>query len=159
MKSIFKLIHRVSEKIGLAASFLTLVMMGIIAYDVIGRYLLGNPTSWAYLMNKQLFGTFILFAGVYTMAKGGHIRIEMFYDRFPPKIKFISRLISLLLFSFFMVCLIWQSAWMGIESFAVRERAMGLFRMPLYPLKLLITVVSCLFFLEGIALFLLGKNK
>jgi TRAP-type mannitol/chloroaromatic compound transport system permease small subunit len=41
-----------------------------------------------------LFGVFILFAGVYTLYKGEHIRIEIFYDHFPPRIKTIARWIK-----------------------------------------------------------------
>lgn len=159
MKKIANFIHMISVKAGEAASFLTMVMMSIISYEVLSRYLFNSPTKWAWLTNKQLFGVFILFAGVYTMSKNGHIRIEIFYDHFSPTLKFISRMISLLLFAFFMGCLIYQSSWMALESLAVKERATGLFHMPLYPLKLLIPLVSCFFLLEGIVIFLKKNDK
>lgn len=159
MKKLFEGIHRFSQKATKIVSFLPLIMMLIISYEVLGRYLLGNPTKWAWLTNKQIFGFFILFAGVYTMSEAAHIRIEIFYDRFSPKVKLVARVIALLFFVFFMVCLIWQGTWMGLESLAVKEKATGLFPMPLYPLKLLIPIVSCLFLLEGIAIFFLRKDK
>jgi TRAP-type mannitol/chloroaromatic compound transport system permease small subunit len=159
VKRLFKGIHIVSQKAGNIVSFLPLIMMSIISYEVLGRYLFGNPTKWAWLTNKQIFGVFILFAGVYTLSETAHIRIEIFYDRFSPKMKLFARIISLLLFVFFFVCLIWQGAWMGLESLAVKEKATGFFPMPLYPLKLLIPIVSCLFLLEGIALFFMGKDE
>jgi TRAP-type mannitol/chloroaromatic compound transport system permease small subunit len=159
VKHIFNWIHIFSEKAGRVASLLTLLMMGIITYEVLGRYLFGNPTKWAWLTNKQIFGIYILFAGIYTLSQGAHIRIEMFYDRFPPKIKFIAKMIALLLFFVFIGCLIWQGAWMGLDSLAVREKATGIFPMPIYPLKLLIPIVTFLFLLEGIAVFILGKYK
>lgn len=159
MKKLFKGIHIFSQKAGRIVSFLPLIMMCIISYEVLGRYLFGNPTKWAWLTNKQIFGAFILFAGVYTMSETAHIRIEIFYDRFSPKMKFIARVVGLLFFVFFMVCLIWQGAWMGLESLAVKEKATGFFPMPIYPLKLLIPIVSCLFLLEGIAVFFMGKDK
>ena len=107
MKKIAAFIHMISNKAGEAASFLTMFMMSIISYEVLSRYLFNSPTKWAWLTNKQLFGVFILFAGVYTMSKRGHIRIEMLYDHFSPRVKFISRMISLVLFVFFIGCLIY----------------------------------------------------
>lgn len=159
MKKLFQGIHRFSQKACEIVSFLPLIMTCIISYEVLGRYLFGSPTKWAWLTNKQIFGVFILFAGVYTMSEAAHIRIEIFYDRFSPRMKMIARIIALFLFAFFIVCLIWQGAWMGLESWAVREKATGLFPMPIYPLKLLIPIVSGLFLLEGIAVFFLGKDK
>jgi TRAP-type mannitol/chloroaromatic compound transport system permease small subunit len=159
VKKLFRGIHRVSQKACRVVSVFPLIMMLIISYEVLGRYLLGNPTKWAWLTNRQIFGAFILFAGVYAMAEAAHIRIEIFYDRFPPRMKFIARVIALLLFIFFMVCLIWQGAWMGLESLAVKEKATGIFPMPIYPLKLLIPIVTCLFLLEGIAVFFMGRDK
>lgn len=158
MKKIANFIDMISEKAGLAFSYLTLVMMSIISFEVLSRYLFNSPTKWAWLTCKQLFGLFILFAGVYAMAKKAHIRIEIFYIHFSPKIKFISKMISLAFFAFFMVCLIHQGSWMAFESLAVREKATGLFPMPLYPLKLLIPLVAILFLLEGIVIFT-KKNK
>ncbi len=159
MKKIADFIHMISVKAGEGAGFLTMAMMSIISYEVLSRYLFNSPTKWAWLTNKQLFGVFILFAGVYTMSRSGHIRIEIFYDHFSPKLKYISRMISMVLFAFFMGCLIYQSSWMGLESFAVREGATGLFHIPLYPLKLLIPLVSCLFLLEGIIIFLRKDDR
>jgi len=149
----------ISNKAGEVAGFLTMVMMSIISFEVLSRYLFNSPTKWAWLTNKQLFGVFILFAGVYTMSKNGHIRIEMLYDHFSPRMKYISRMISMVLFIVFIGCLIYQGSWMGLESFAVREKATGLFKMPLYPLKLLIPLVSFLFLLEGIIIFLKRNDE
>jgi len=129
-------------------------MMLITTLDVIARYVFNNPLLWGWLLNRQLFGLFIMFAGVYTMATGGHIRIEIFYDHFPPKLKKVARLIGLASFVAFMGVLISQGFWMGINSLKMKELAAGAFRLPLYPLKLLIPIVTILFLLEGIVFFL-----
>jgi len=138
---------------------LTLVMMGIITYEVLSRYLFDSPSRWAWLTNKQIFGIYILFAGIYTLSQGGHIRIEMVYVSFSARLKSFARMVALALFVVFTGCLIWQSIWMGLESLAVRETAYGVFRMPLYPLKLLIPIAAFLFLLEGIAMFVLKKDE
>ncbi len=153
LKSIFDVVETISEKAGKVASYLVVFMMAITALDVVARYVFNNPLLWGWLLNRQLFGVFILFAGVYTMSKGGHIRIEILYDRFPPKVKSIARLIAVAAFICFMGALVWQGSWMGWNSLRMRELAPGAFRIPIYPLKLLIPIVAFLFFLEGIVVF------
>ncbi|MGD9055568.1 MAG: TRAP transporter small permease [Desulfobacterales bacterium] len=152
-KTFFDRIDIVAEKAGKITCYLVFIIMVITTVDVIARYAFNKPLLWGWLLNRQLFGVFILFAGVYTLFKGEHIRIEILYDHFPRKLKTIARWIGLLAFVAFMGVLVWQSAWMGWNSFMMKEKAAGAFRIPWYPFKLLIPTVSFLFLLEGIAAF------
>jgi TRAP-type mannitol/chloroaromatic compound transport system permease small subunit len=114
---------------------------------------------WGWLLNRILFGVFILFAGVYALYKGAHIRIEIFYDHFTPGVKRVADWIALIAFIAFVGVLIWQSSWMGWNSLMMGEKAPGAFRIPLYPFKLLIPVVAFLFLLEGIAFFRRHRDR
>ncbi|MBC8246845.1 MAG: TRAP transporter small permease [Deltaproteobacteria bacterium] len=133
--------------------YVVLVIMFITATDVTARYVFNHPLVWGWLLNRLLFGVFILFAGVYALYQGQHIRIEIFYDHFPPGIKKIARWIALAALVAFLSVLVWQSGWMGLNSLMMKEKAAGAFRIPLYPFKLLIPVVAFLFLLEGISYF------
>jgi TRAP-type mannitol/chloroaromatic compound transport system permease small subunit len=144
------IVEALSERIGRVASYLIFLIMLITTAEVVSRYVFNYPTAYAWPINRQLFGIFILFAGTYTMKEGGHIRIEIFYQHFPPLLKRISRAIGLGAFLIFIGVLVWQSAWMGLNSLDMMEKVAGGFRMPLYPFKLLIPVAAFLFFLEGI---------
>jgi TRAP-type mannitol/chloroaromatic compound transport system permease small subunit len=143
----------VVERSSKIVCYLVFVIMVITAVDVTARYVFNHPLVWGWLTNRLLFGVFILFAGVYTLSKGEHIRIEIFYDHFPPRIKRISRWIAMAAFISFMGVLVWQSSWMGWNSLMMKEKAAGAFRIPLYPFKLLIPLVAFLFLLEGISYF------
>lgn len=152
-KSRSDLISRITETISKPASFLVFIMMLITSTEVIGRYVFNHPTIWAWPLNRQIFGVFILVAGAYTMSSREHIRIEILYDNFPPKIKKIARVIALLSFVIFMGVLVWQGSWMGWNSLMMKEKLAGAFRMPLYPFKLLIPIGAFLFLLQGIVVF------
>jgi len=152
-KSFFDWIDAIAERAAKITCYLVFVIMLITALDVIARYVFNHPLLWGWLLNRQLFGVFILFAGVYTLFRGEHIRIEILYDHFPPELKKIARWIALLSFICFMSVLVWQSAWMGWNSLMMNEKAAGAFRIPWSPFKLLIPAVTFLFLLEGIAAF------
>jgi TRAP-type mannitol/chloroaromatic compound transport system permease small subunit len=148
MKPFFDTIERVIKAAGNAASLLILVIMVLVTYEVVSRYGFNAPTSWVWLINKQLFGVFVLVAGGYTLVHNSHIRIEMLYDRFSPAMKVVVRWFTLVAAGCFLGSLLWKSGVMGWQAWQDRELAMGVFKLPLYPLKMFMPV--------GAALFLLG---
>ena len=149
----FGWVDKVVDRSSRVACYLVFVIMVITAVDVTARYVFNHPLVWGWLTNRLLFGVFILFAGVYALYEDQHIRIEIFYDHFPPRIKSIARWLALVAFLAFMGVLVWQSSWMGWNSLMMKEKAAGAFRIPLYPFKLLIPIVAVLFLLEGISYF------
>ncbi len=157
-KTFFERVDLVAEKAGKITCYLVFIIMLITTADVVARYVFNRPLVWGWLLNRQLFGVFILFAGVYTLLKGEHIRIEILYDHFPRGLKTAARWISLLAFISFIGVLVWQGAWMGWNSYMMNEKAAGAFRIPWYPFKLLIPAVAFLFLLEGIAAFRRGDD-
>ncbi len=150
LKAVFKFVDTVSCRAGDMMSILIVIIMLCTTIEVISRYVFNSPTIWVWPVNRQIFGVYILFAGIYAMAKNAHIRIEVVYNRFTKKGRKIAELFALLSFVCFIAVLIWQSAWMGQNSFMMKETAHGAFRIPLYPLKLLIPITAVLFLLEGI---------
>ncbi len=155
---LFSLVDAITEKASKSACYLVFVMALVTVIEVVGRYVFNRPTIWAWPLNRQLFGVFILVAGAYTMSLNQHIRIEILYEHFPPKLKRIAKLLALTCFISFMGVMVWQSFLMGWSSFLMREKASGAFRIPLYPFKLLISVCGFLFLLQGIAVFLKGDD-
>ncbi len=158
MNYFFQFIDNIAEKAGRLFSYLVFVIMVIVTIDVVARYIFNHPLLWGWLVNRILFGVFILFAGVYTLLKGEHIRIEIIYDHFPSRLKKIGRWVALVALIIFLGVLVWQSSWMGWNSLMMNEKAPGAFRIPLYPFKLLIPLVTFLFLLEGISYFRRGKD-
>jgi TRAP-type mannitol/chloroaromatic compound transport system permease small subunit len=159
VNSIFNAIDAISEKTGKAISLLILLMMFITTVEVVGRYAFNHPTLWVWPINRQLFGVFILFAGIYAMSKEAHIRVEIVYDYFPPKMKMMARRIAMVAFLCFMVALVLQGSRLGWNSVMAREKLTGAFPIPLYPLKLLIPIAAFLFLLEGIVVFSRGNKQ
>lgn len=157
--SIFKPIDMFSRNLGRTAGLLILVIMFMTTYEVTARYAFNAPTIWVWPLNRQIFGVFILFAGIYAMSQEAHIRIEILFDLFPKKVKKVARLIALIAFVCFIGALIWQGWKMGHNAWMVKETASGTFRIPLYPLKMFIPVAAVVFMLEGIYIFLIKPDN
>lgn len=150
-------IRTIIETAGKYCSLIILVIMLIVSFEVISRYVFNAPTSWAWLINKQLFGVFVLVGGSYALIHDSHIKIEMIYEHFSDRMKTAVRWLTLASALCFLGGLLWKSSAMAIAAFQVGERATGVFKMPLYPLKLFMPVSTALFILGCIAIF--GRKK
>jgi TRAP-type mannitol/chloroaromatic compound transport system permease small subunit len=157
-KRFIVLVDTVAEKSGMAVSLLIIVMVAMTVIEVVARYAFDNPTNWAWPLNCQFFAIFALFGGVYTMFRGGHIRVETLYSRFSPKMKLIARLIALACFLIFIGVLVWQGVVMARISLISNEWTSGAFKIPLYPFRILLPIAVFLFLLEGIADFIRNKS-
>jgi TRAP-type mannitol/chloroaromatic compound transport system permease small subunit len=151
-------VDAVAEKSGKAVSLLVIVIMVTTVYEVVARYAFHNPTNWAWPINCQLFAILALFGGAYTLLKGGHIRVETLYNRFPPKMKLIARLIAFACLLIFIGVLVWQGGVMARISLMAGEWTSGVFKIPLYPFRILLPIAAFLFLLEGIADFIRNKS-
>lgn len=158
-KICFKAIDTFCDKMGKVVSLLIFVMMIITTVEVVSRYVFNHPTMWVWPINKQLFGLFILFAGIYTMHKDNHIKVEILYDLFSPRMKSIARYTALTSFFLFMIALILQGSRMAWNAWLAKEKLSGAFRFPVYPLKILIPVAAFLFLLEGIVVLSRKNNR
>ena len=74
-------------------------------------------------------------------------------------LQMIARWIGLLAFISFMGVLVWQGAWMGVNSLMMNEKMAGAFRVPLYPFKLLIPLAALLLFFQSLAVFFRERPK
>lgn len=148
-----------ATRISQGASILIVLIMACITYEVISRYFFNHPTSWVWLVSRQLFGVFIIIAGSYTMIEKCHIRIEMLYERFPSWMKSVSDYVAFAAFICFIGALVWKGAEMGWAAFLTRECATGSFPLPLYPLKIFIPVGALLLLVSGIAVFINRNHK
>jgi TRAP-type mannitol/chloroaromatic compound transport system permease small subunit len=153
LRAVFQAIDAFSKKAGGVVSVLALVLMLMIVGKVVARYVFNVPFIWSFPISRQVFGVFILFAGVYAMLRGAHLRVEVLYNRFPTKVKLYARLVDLGAFLIFIVVLIWQAGWMSGNSIINTELSQGTPKVPLYIIKTFIPVVAFLFLLEGISAF------
>jgi TRAP-type mannitol/chloroaromatic compound transport system permease small subunit len=159
MRRVFDGIIMVIQRIGDVCSLLILALMGVMTYEVIARYGFNSPTSWAWIVNKQIFGVYVVVAGSYALVHNNHIRIEMLYQNFPRPLKVMVKWLSLVAAMCFLGALLWKSSVMGMEAYTTKELAMGTFKLPLYPLKLFIPIGTLLFLLGCIAVVFKNKNQ
>ena len=70
----------------------------LVSYDVIMRKLFSAGSIGFQELEWHLFDIVFLFSIAYTLSKDKHVRVDIFYDKFPFKVKKIINLITILFF-------------------------------------------------------------
>jgi len=78
----------------------------LVSYDVIMRKLFSAGSIGLQELEWHLFDIVILFPIAYALSKNKHVRVDIFYDKFPFKIKKLVDLITILFFVIPLVTLI-----------------------------------------------------
>jgi TRAP-type mannitol/chloroaromatic compound transport system permease small subunit len=85
---------------GTFVSWLSVPLVGAVAYEVIARYLFNAPTIWVFDVTYMLYGTLFMVGAAYALHKGAHIRTDFFWDQFSTRKRGLIDTISYLVFFF-----------------------------------------------------------
>ena len=85
----------------------TVMIVMVMFYEVVARYLFEAPTLWANELSLWMASFLFLLAGLYAMQQRSHIRIYIIYDLMPRWMRKLADVISLVLIWAFVICTIW----------------------------------------------------
>ncbi len=144
---------KLSAWVGKAFAWCIVIMTLGVSYEVFVRYVLNRPTVWAFDLTYILYGTLFMMAGAYTLSRDGHVRADVVYRLWPPRVQATVELVLYFLFFFpgviaFMVAG-WKYASRSWRYFEVSS--MSPVGIPIFQFKSVIVVAGALLFLQGIA--------
>jgi TRAP-type mannitol/chloroaromatic compound transport system permease small subunit len=153
IKRIVFSIDQLSRMVGHAFAWCILILTFGTCYEVFMRYVLNNPTSWAFDFSFLLYGALFYMAGAYTLSRGGHVRADMFYRLWPERAQAGLELVLYFLFFFPGVIALVFAGWAyGYDSFKLREVSVNSpVGVPIWQLKMLIPFGAALLTLQGFA--------
>lgn len=146
-------VDQLSRTVGQAFAWCIVILTMGTCYEVFVRYLLNNPTSWAFDMSYTLYGAMFFMAGAYTLSRGGHVRADMFSRLWRPRTQAVVELVLYILFFFPGILALVISGWAyGTESMRIREVSVNSpAGVPIWPIKMLIPLGAGLLALQGVA--------
>jgi TRAP-type mannitol/chloroaromatic compound transport system permease small subunit len=146
-------VDRLSAWIGKAFAWCIIIMTLGVSYEVFVRYLLRQPTSWAFDLTYIMYGTLFMMAGAYTLSRDGHVRGDVVYRLWKPKTQAIVEFILYILFFFpgvlALVIAGWQYAERSLRYMEVS--VMSPANVPIFQFKLITVAAGVLLFIQGIA--------
>ena len=152
-RRLYKIIDRFTETTGKGVSFLILVLIFIMVYEVLARYLFNAPTKWAYDLSYMVGGTGMLLGAGYSLLHNVHVRVDIIYDKASSKYKRIVDTVGSIVFMLPMVFILMQDAWKeAIRVFIWGTRSdYGIWMPVLWPYRTGMAIAFTLFFVAGIS--------
>jgi len=153
MQKILLTIDKISTWFGQLFSWLIIGLTALMVWEIMSRRFFDAPHAWAFDAQIQMYGTMFMMAGAYTLSKAGHVRGDVIYGFFAPRVQ---AGVDLTLFLFFFlpgtVALAYSGYIYAGESWAIRERSGIMAEGPfIYPFKTVIPVAGALLLVQGIA--------
>ena len=153
MTQIIRFADALSAAFGKAFAWLIIMMTLGTSYEVFVRYVLSNPTPWAFDVSFINYGTLFMMGGAYTLSRGGHVRGDFLYRLWKPRTQAIVDLVLYLIFFFPGVTALIFAGW----KYASRSWQYGEVSVnspagvPIYQFKTVIVAAGILLAIQGIA--------
>lgn len=162
MNQFLYFIDRLSAWVGKAFAWCILILTFATSYEVFVRYVLRDPTSWAFDISYIMYGTLFMMAGGYALSRNAHVRGDFVYRLWPPRIQASIELVLYFVFFFpGILALVYAGINYAVESWHYLPYGptgpMGEISInspvgvPVFPLKTILPIASFILLLQGIA--------
>jgi len=151
MHTLLMAVDRLSTFVGRLFAWSIVLLTLLISWEVFSRYVLNHPHAWALDAQIQLYGLLFMMAGAYTLAHQAHVRGDVLYGGFSPRVQAsIDLLLYLVFFIPSVVALTWAGWTYANESLAIRESTFSADPLPLYPFKFVIPIAGFFLLAQGV---------
>lgn len=153
MENFIRNVDAFSKAIGHCFGWTVLVLTAGTCYEVFKRYVLNDPTSWAFDMSYMFYGALFLMSGAYALAADAHVRGDFIYRKWKPENQAKVDLVLYFIFYFPGVLALVFSGWSyGMESMRISEVSVNSpVGVPVWPLKMIIPLAGLTLLLQGAA--------
>lgn len=153
MEKFIRHIDYLSKAIGHSFAWTVLVLTAGTCYEVFRRYVLNDPTAWAFDMSYILYGVLFLMAGAYTLSKNAHVRGDFLYRKWKPATQ--AKVDLAMYFVFYLpgvLALVLSGFFYGWNATRIQEVSVNSpIGVPIWPLKMIIFVAGITLLLQGLA--------
>ena len=153
MEGFVRFVDKLSLWTGHAFAWCIVVLTLGTSYEVVVRYALRDPTSWAFDIGYMMYGALFFMAGAYTLSRGGHVRGDILYRLWSARTQARVDLVLYVIF-FFPGILALIYAGIAHAEQSLRYREVSVFSpagIPIYPLKILLPIGAFFLALQGAA--------
>lgn len=134
-KSIFSfktIVTQISKFSGIAGIFFLIAMLIITVADVFLRYFFNAPITGTVEIIERFMVVAGFFGAAWCAVKGGHLKVDIFMNRLPGRIRLIADSITLLMGMTVVAVIAWQGFSQAMYSLSVKS-ASDLLEIPDYP--------------------------
>jgi TRAP-type mannitol/chloroaromatic compound transport system permease small subunit len=153
VKSYVTAMDTVSRTFGKFVMFLIMPMMGVLLFEAISRTIFNKPHIWAVEFSQFMMASYYLLGGCYSHLIDGHVRMDIFYERWTWRRRATFDVFTFVLLGFYLTILL-IGAIQGV-GYAVEFKQVSYtaWAPRLAPIKIIMTVGIVLMILQVVSEF------
>jgi TRAP-type mannitol/chloroaromatic compound transport system permease small subunit len=152
MQKVLLFVDKLSTWVGRAISWIIVLLTLFISWEVFSRYALDAPHAWAFDAMIMMYGTLFMMAGAYTLSQNGHVRGDVLYGFFTPRVQAgIDLTLYIVFFIPGIIALVWAGYYYAGDSWRINEHSnITADGPPIYPFKTVIPLAGAFILVQGI---------
>lgn len=140
----------INRLIGKTVSFLIWGGIIVLCYEVVARYVFGQPTLWAHGYTQRIFGAYFVLIGGYTLIRGDHVRVDLLLQNRGVRGRAMLDLVNFAFLILWGLVLTWEGFWFFEDAWSFNERDDSALRHPMWPPKLALFLGAAMITLQGL---------
>jgi TRAP-type mannitol/chloroaromatic compound transport system permease small subunit len=151
LKKFVTLVAALNTALGKAASFVIIIFMLFLSYEVICRYFFNSPTIWAHELSGFCFALYLALTGPWVLLRKEHVSVDIIYTRYSFKTKNLADIFTHLITIFFFVVLLYIGGKSALHAITTNQVSYSVWAPPLGPVRAMIPLAAMLFLLQALA--------
>ena len=153
IRAYVRYVDAVNGVLGYLVMYLALVMMGLLLFASVTRYVFNVPFVWIIEMSQFLMAAYYILGGGYSMQVDAHVRMDVLYERWRPKTRAFMDSITAFFLVFYLVVMVYGGISSSAYSLKYNQVNYSAWAPPMAPIKIIMTVGIVLMLLQAIAIF------
>ncbi|MBS1200377.1 MAG: dicarboxylate transporter subunit DctQ [Proteobacteria bacterium] len=153
IKAYVRYVDALNRRLGIAVMYLIFVMMGLLLFASLTRYVLHIPLVWVIEMSQFLMAAYYILGGPYSMQLGSHVRMDVLYERWRPKTQGFWDSLTAMVMIFYLVVLFRGGFASTVYSLEYGQRNYSAWAPLMWPIKAIMTAGIGLMILQTISIF------
>jgi len=147
-------VTRLNRLVFLAAIWLMAIVVPVMLFEVVSRYVFHSPTVWGMELAVLLFGPYFLLGGPYLLHLRGHVSLDLARQRLSARANRVLDLLNFPVIAAFCVILLFYSVPAAWSAWEYRETSFSAWNPPIWPAKLVVPLSLLLMLLQALVEFL-----
>ena len=138
--------------LGSVVMYLALVMMALLLFASLTRYVFNVPFVWIIEMAQFLMAAYYILGGGYSMQLDAHVRMDVLYERWRPRTRAYMDSITAFFLVFYLAVMVYGGWSSSAYSLKYNQTNYSAWAPPMAPIKIIMTVGIALMLLQAIAI-------
>lgn len=141
-----------SEKVGIVAMSLVVVMIAVLLLDAVTRNVIRMPLHWCVEFAQFTLVAYYFMGGAMTLKNNNHVRMDLLYDHASERGKHWIDLVTVACLIFYLAVLLYGSISSLRYAIATNETRFSMWNPSMIPIKSLLTACIVLMLLQSFSL-------